>query len=37
MAVDKLQAMEVFVRVVETGGITHAADSLANSQTTQPR
>ncbi|MGC3981453.1 MAG: LysR family transcriptional regulator [Steroidobacteraceae bacterium] len=28
MAVDKLQAMEVFVRVVETGGITHAADSL---------
>jgi len=28
MGVDKLQAMEVFVRVVETGGITHAADSL---------
>ncbi len=28
MAVDKLLAMEVFVRVVETGGITHAADSL---------
>lgn len=28
MSVDKLQAMEVFVRVVETGGITHAADSL---------
>ncbi len=25
---DKLQAMQVFVRVVETGGITHAADSL---------
>ena len=25
---DKLQAMEVFVRVVETGGITRAADSL---------
>jgi LysR family transcriptional regulator for bpeEF and oprC len=28
MSVDKLQAMEVFVRVVETGGITHAANSL---------
>jgi len=28
MGVDKLQAMEVFVRVVETGGITHAAESL---------
>jgi LysR family transcriptional regulator for bpeEF and oprC len=28
MSVDKLLAMEVFVRVVETGGITHAADSL---------
>ena len=25
---DKFQAMQVFVRVVETGGITHAADSL---------
>jgi LysR family transcriptional regulator for bpeEF and oprC len=25
---NKLQAMEVFVRVVETGGLTHAADSL---------
>jgi len=25
---DKLQAMEVFVRVVETGGVTRAADSL---------
>lgn len=25
---DKLQAMQVFVRVVETGGITRAADSL---------
>ena len=25
---DKLQAMELFVRVVETGGITRAADSL---------
>jgi len=25
---DKLQAMAVFVRVVETGGITHAAESL---------
>src|SRR5688572_19877317 len=25
---DKLRAMEVFVRVVETGGITRAADSL---------
>src|SRR5688572_10355934 len=25
---DKLQAMELFVRVVETGGITHAAESL---------
>jgi len=25
---DKLQAMEIFVRVVETGGITRAADSL---------
>jgi LysR family transcriptional regulator, regulator for bpeEF and oprC len=28
MSVDKLQAMEVFVRVVETGGVTRAADSL---------
>ena len=28
MSVDKLQAMQVFVRVVETGGITYAADSL---------
>ncbi len=28
MSVDKLQAMEVFVRVVETGGMTRAADSL---------
>jgi LysR family transcriptional regulator, regulator for bpeEF and oprC len=28
MGVDKLQAMEVFVRVVETGGVTRAADSL---------
>ncbi len=28
MAIDKLQAMQVFVRVVETGGITAAADSL---------
>jgi len=28
MSLDKLLAMEVFVRVVETGGITHAADSL---------
>jgi LysR family transcriptional regulator for bpeEF and oprC len=28
MAIDKFQAMQVFVRVVETGGITHAADSL---------
>src|ERR1700749_5018823 len=26
---DKLQAMQVFVRVVETGGFTRAADSLA--------
>jgi LysR family transcriptional regulator, regulator for bpeEF and oprC len=26
--VDKLQAMQIFVRVVETGGITRAADSL---------
>src|SRR5919108_2969133 len=25
---DKFRAMEVFVRVVETGGITRAADSL---------
>jgi LysR family transcriptional regulator for bpeEF and oprC len=25
---DKLQAMEVFVRIVETGGVTRAADSL---------
>ncbi len=25
---DKLQAMQVFVRVVETGGVTRAADSL---------
>jgi LysR family transcriptional regulator for bpeEF and oprC len=28
MGIDKLQAMEVFVRVVETGGISRAADSL---------
>lgn len=28
MALDKLQAMELFVRVVETGGLTRAADSL---------
>lgn len=28
MAVDKLRAMEVFVRVVETGSITRAADGL---------
>jgi LysR family transcriptional regulator for bpeEF and oprC len=28
MSLDKLQAMEVFVRVVETGGVTRAADSL---------
>jgi LysR family transcriptional regulator for bpeEF and oprC len=28
MAIDKLRAMEVFVRVVETGGVTRAADSL---------
>jgi LysR family transcriptional regulator, regulator for bpeEF and oprC len=28
MPMNKLQAMEVFVRVVETGGLTHAADSL---------
>jgi LysR family transcriptional regulator, regulator for bpeEF and oprC len=28
MGLDKLQAMEVFVRIVDTGGITHAADSL---------
>ncbi len=27
-ALDKLQAMQVFARVVETGGITHAAESL---------
>src|SRR5215468_4940103 len=26
---DKLQAMQVFVRVVETGGVTRAADSLS--------
>ncbi|MBN1238289.1 MAG: LysR family transcriptional regulator, partial [Gammaproteobacteria bacterium] len=25
---DKLRAMEVFVRIVETGGVTRAADSL---------
>src|SRR5437763_10573624 len=25
---DKLQAMEIFARIVETGGITRAADSL---------
>ena len=25
---DKLQAMEVFARIVETGGVTRAADSL---------
>jgi LysR family transcriptional regulator for bpeEF and oprC len=28
MAMDKLQAMQIFVRVVETGGVTRAADSL---------
>jgi LysR family transcriptional regulator for bpeEF and oprC len=28
MGMDKFQAMEVFVRVVETGGVTRAADSL---------
>ncbi len=28
MALDKFQAMELFVRVVETGGVTRAADSL---------
>ena len=28
MTMDKLQAMQVFVRVVETGGVTRAADSL---------
>src|SRR5258708_15807312 len=28
MPMNKLQAMQVFVRVVETGGITRAADSL---------
>jgi LysR family transcriptional regulator, regulator for bpeEF and oprC len=28
MSMNKLQAMEVFVRVVETGGVTRAADSL---------
>jgi LysR family transcriptional regulator, regulator for bpeEF and oprC len=28
MTVNKLQAMEVFVRVVETGGVTRAAESL---------
>jgi LysR family transcriptional regulator, regulator for bpeEF and oprC len=28
MAMNKLQAMQVFVRVVETGGMTRAADSL---------
>jgi LysR family transcriptional regulator for bpeEF and oprC len=29
MAMDKLRAMEIFVRVVETGGVTRAANSLA--------
>jgi LysR family transcriptional regulator for bpeEF and oprC len=28
MAINKLQAMQVFVRIVETGGVTRAADSL---------
>jgi LysR family transcriptional regulator for bpeEF and oprC len=28
MVMDKLQAMQIFVRVVETGGVTRAADSL---------
>src|ERR1700722_8195427 len=28
MALNKLQAMQVFVRIVETGGVTRAADSL---------
>src|ERR1700733_14025250 len=28
MTMNKLQAMQVFVRVVETGGVTRAADSL---------
>jgi LysR family transcriptional regulator for bpeEF and oprC len=31
---DKLQAMEVFVRVVETGGVTRAADSLGMPKAT---
>jgi LysR family transcriptional regulator for bpeEF and oprC len=31
---NKLQAMEVFVRVVETGGITRAADSLRMAKAT---
>jgi LysR family transcriptional regulator for bpeEF and oprC len=31
---NKLQAMEVFVRVVETGGITRAADSLSIAKAT---
>ncbi|WP_394780008.1 LysR family transcriptional regulator [Undibacterium sp.] len=31
---DKLQAMEVFVRVVETGGFTRAADSLGMPKAT---
>jgi LysR family transcriptional regulator for bpeEF and oprC len=31
---DKLQAMEVFVRVVETGGVTRAADSLGLAKAT---
>jgi LysR family transcriptional regulator for bpeEF and oprC len=31
---DKLQAMQVFVRVVETGGITRAADSLSMPKAT---
>lgn len=31
---NKLQAMEVFVRVVETGGITRAADSLQMAKAT---
>ena len=34
MAVNKLQAMQVFVRVVETGGMTRAADSLGMPKAT---
>src|ERR1700730_14066671 len=34
MAINKLRAMEVFVRVVDTGGITRAAEALSMPKAT---